>query len=102
MSLNLAILKLGNEPDSTVPNSILRKVHVDREIGLTLFAFNRPLVIRLGYTNYPAKYEVLAQVLTYFNTHRADLEIDWIDLNDPERIVMNLKGELTQKTDKEV
>jgi len=98
----LAILKLGNEHDSTVPNSILRKVHVDREIGLTLFAFNRPLVIRLGYTNYPAKYEVLAQVLTYFNTHRADLEIDWIDLNDPERIVMNLKGELTQKTDKEV
>lgn len=98
----LAILKLGNEPDSIVPNSILRKVHVDREIGLTLFAFNRPLVIRLGYTNYPAKYEVLAQVLTYFNTHRADLEIDWIDLNDPERIVMNLKGELTQKTDKEV
>jgi len=98
----LTILKLGNEPDSIVPNSILRKVHVDREIGLTLFAFNQPLVIRLGYTNYPAKYEVLAQVLAYFNTNQADLEIDWIDLNDPERIVMNLKGELTQKTDKEV
>ena len=98
----LAVLQLGNEHGSVVPNSILRKVHVDREIGLTLFAFNRPLVIRLGHTNYPAKYKVLAQVLSYFNTHQADLEIDWIDLNDPERIVMNLKGELTQKTDKEV
>ncbi len=98
----LAVLKLGNEPGSIVPNNVLRKVHVDREIGLSLFAFNRPLVIRLGYANYSAKYEALAQVLTYFNTHQADLEIDWIDLNDPERVVMNLKGELTRKTDKEV
>lgn len=98
----LAVLKLGSEPGSIVPNSILRKVHVDREIGLTLVAFNQPLVIRLGYENYPAKYEVLTQVLTYFSTRQADLEIDWIDLNDPERIVMNLKGESTQKTDKEV
>jgi cell division protein FtsQ len=98
----LSVLRLGNKPDSVIPNPVLRELHVDREIGLTLVAFDQPLVIRMGYTSYPAKYKVLSQVLTYLNKHPAALQVGWIDLNNPERIVLNVKGEFTQKTEKEI
>ncbi len=98
----MAILKLGREPGSVIPNAALHKVIVDPEIGVTLAAFDQPLIIHLGKQNFPVKYEALTQVLTHFNSQNAALDIGWIDLNDPERIVMDLKGELTQKRDKEV
>ncbi len=91
----LAVLRLGGEPGSVIPNRYLKTVNVDREIGLTLVAFDQPLMIRLGYRDYSAKYEVLTRLLTHFNARRTTETIDWIDLNDPQRIVMNLKGELT-------
>lgn len=98
----LAVLRLGGEPGSVIPNRFLKALHVDREIGLTLVAFNQPLVVRLGYRDYPAKYEVLTRLLNHFNARQTTKTIDWIDLNDPQRIVMNLKVELIQKKDKEV
>lgn len=98
----MAVLHLGGESGSVIPNRYLKAVHVDREIGLTLVAFDQPLVIRLGHQDYPAKFEVLTRLMAHFNARRATETIDWIDLNDPERVVMNLKGELTQKKEKEV
>jgi cell division protein FtsQ len=98
----LSVLQLGSQPNSVIPNPMLRELHVDREIGLTLFAFDQSLAIRMGYASYPAKYKVLAQVLTYLNDNPETLNADWIDLNNPERIVLNVKDELTQKTGKEI
>jgi cell division protein FtsQ len=98
----LSVLKLGSDPDSVIPNPMLRELHVDREMGLTLVAFDQSLAIRMGYASYPAKYKVLAQVLTYLNNQPAPLKVDRIDLNDPERIVLNVRGELAQKTEKEI
>ncbi|RTZ96585.1 MAG: hypothetical protein DSY90_10105 [Deltaproteobacteria bacterium] len=98
----LSVLRMGNQPNSVIPNPILRELHVDREMGLTLVAFNAPLVIRMGYSGYRAKYKVLSQVLTYLDSHPGALNVDWIDLNNPERIVMNVKGALPQKSAKEI
>ena len=98
----LSVLKLGSDPHSIIPNPMLRELHVDREMGLTLVAFDQALAIQIGYTGYPAKYKVLAQVLTYLDNQPAALKVDRIDLNNPERIVLNVRDELVQKTEKEI
>ncbi len=98
----LSVLRLGSDPHSIIPNPMLRELHVDREMGLTLVAFDQALAIRIGYAGYPAKYKVLAQVLTYLDNQAEALKVDRIDLDNPERIVLNVKGEVVQKTEKEI
>lgn len=98
----LAVLRLGDEPDSVIPNCFLKSVHVDREVGLTLVAFQKPLVIRLGYRDYPAKFDILNRLLTHFDHQITSDSIEWIDLKDPRRVVLNRKGERARGKEKEV
>ena len=83
------VLALGRSPDSPLPNSQLKHVAVDADMGLSLLAFDRNLVIRLGYGDYPLKYRRLAQVINYTTQNEMVPGIEWIDLNDTERIVVN-------------
>jgi cell division protein FtsQ len=83
------VLALGRSPDSPLPNSQLKHVAVDTDMGLSLLAFDRNLVIRLGYGDYPLKYRRLAQVINYTTQNETVTGIEWIDLNDTERIVVN-------------
>ena len=84
-----AVLTLGRSPDSPLPNNQLKHVAVDTDMGLSLLAFDRNLVIRLGYDDYPLKYRRLAQVIDYLTLNESVPGIEWIDLNDTERIVVN-------------
>ncbi len=98
----LAVLRLGEQPGSAIPNRILKSVHVDREVGLTLVAFKKPLVIRLGYRDYPAKYDVLNRLLAHFDYQVTSEAIAWIDLKDPNKVVLNRKGERALEKEKEI
>ena len=84
-----AVLALGRSHDSPLPNSHLKHVAVDADMGLSLLAYDRNLVIRLGYDDYQLKYRRLAQVIDYLTLNETVPGIEWIDLNDTERIVVN-------------
>lgn len=84
------VLQLGQTSGSILPNQRIKKIQVDREIGLTLYAaFNRVKEINLGFDDYADKYHVLANLLAYFKSHHSLPDFDRIDLNNLNRVVVN-------------
>ncbi len=99
----MEVLRLGLESDSILPNRRIRKIRVDRQTGLTLYAFDRARVIKLGYHDYPDKYERLESVLFYLKKKKCFPDFNSIDLNHLDRIVVNLvKDESSAGDHKEV
>ncbi len=89
MEAVIQVLALGRKEGSVLPNRELHAIQVDRELGLTLVAFDAPKSIRLGYDDYPAKYHLLADLLAFFKTQTAAIDFDRIDLNDVSRVIVN-------------
>lgn len=85
----MTVLTLGRQGNSVLPNKILKSIRVDREIGLTLLAFGENKQIKLGYDDYPGKYENLKNILYHLRARSAFPGFRTIDLNDLNRVVVN-------------
>ena len=83
------ILELGQKPESVIPNRLIKRIHVDREIGLTVYAFDRIKAIKIGYDDYPGKYAKLKNVLLFLKKRDGFSHLESIDLNNLNRIVIN-------------
>jgi cell division protein FtsQ len=88
MAAVMQILNLGRRADSAVPNHKIRRIKVDRALGLTLYAFKRTKMIHLGYDDYPEKYRMLATILAQARRNRLVPDFTHIDLQDINRIVI--------------
>ena len=86
----MEVLRLGREPDSILPNTGIRKIRVNGQMGLTLYTFDQERVIKLGYNDYTNKYARLENVLFYLKTKKCFPDFNSIDLNHLDRIVVNL------------
>lgn len=94
----MRLLQLGKRPGSILPNKFIRTIRVDREMGVTLqlakcpgikgLSTNRIRAVKLGYNNYPDKYERLREILFYLGKQNI-VNIDSIDLNNLNRIVVS-------------
>ena len=98
----MQILTLGKEARSILPNQKIRHIWVDRQIGITLEAFNQMKTIVLGYHNYPLKYIILKNIMAYRNRGRGFPDFNRIDLNNLNRIVVNPVNETPSGDHKEV
>ena len=85
----MQVLRLGAQKGSILPNHNIRRIRVDRQIGLTIFAFDRIKKINLGYSDYVGKYHMLANLFSYLKRQRSISDIDRIDLNNLNRVVVN-------------
>jgi cell division protein FtsQ len=83
------VLHLGGESNSAVPTRQLQAIRVDRELGLTLVAFDAAKAIRLGYDDYAFKYRLLADLMAFFRNQTVVADFDRIDLNDINRVIVN-------------
>lgn len=81
------ILELGRRPDAPLPLAMIKRIEVDREIGLTVSAFDGPKTIRLGYGDYGVKIDRLERLIGYLKASGRFDEFAAIDLNSPERAV---------------
>ena len=88
----MQVLILGKQSRSILPNRKIKKIRVDREIGITLEAFKHIKTIVLGYHDYPLKYAMLKNILRYRKQKRNFPDFDRIDLNNVNRIVVNPVG----------
>lgn len=90
MQAVVAVLKLGQDSASVVPTREIRRINVDRQLGITLVAFDSGIPIMLGFDNYTAKYMVLKQIMVMLknNAVRDIKEIGAVDLNDMDRVVV--------------
>ena len=85
----MEVLRLGEQPDSIIPNRYIREILIDRDLGITLYAFDKIRAIKLGFDNYSAKYERLKDIFKFIENERMFSKIDSIDMNDIDRIVVN-------------
>ena len=85
----MQVLKLGRQQGSILPNRTIRQILVDRQIGLTLYAFDRVKTINLGYDDYDGKYNMLESLFSYLKRQRSVSDFDRIDLNNLDRVVVN-------------
>ncbi|MBN1930064.1 MAG: FtsQ-type POTRA domain-containing protein [Desulfobacterales bacterium] len=83
------ILKLGQKPESIVSIDSIKRIDVDREIGITIYAFEHSKAIKLGYNDYPSKFKQLKNVLFYLKKRSDFSDFDSIDLNNLNRVVIN-------------
>ena len=85
----MKVLRLGRQQGSILPNHSIRQIRVDRQIGLTLYAFDRIKTINLGYDDYDGKYHLLARLFSYLKRQQGVSDFDHIDLNNLNRVVVN-------------
>lgn len=85
----MTVLTLGRQGNSVLPNKLIQSIRVDREIGLTLLAFGENKQIKLGFDDYPGKYENLKNILVHLRARSAFPDFRTIDLNDLNRVVVN-------------
>ena len=99
----MKILGLGQKPESVLPYSLIKKIHVDREMGLSIYAFDNIREIKIGYNNYQDKYAMLKDVLFYLEKNGGFSRLESIDLNNLNRIVVSpVKIESAARDHKEV
>lgn len=84
----MSVLHLGAQTDSVLPNRLIRKIHVDREIGLTLQAFAQAKTIEIGYHHYPLKYSRFKNILFHLKNQHQMKDFESIDLKNENRIVV--------------
>jgi cell division protein FtsQ len=89
------VLELGRTPQSVLPNSSIVQINIDREIGLTVYAFNK--TIKLGYNNYPEKYERLEKVFYHAKNGELFSDFETVDLNNLSRIVIRPLADPAEK-----
>lgn len=81
-------LHLGQDAHGVLPNRHVQRIHVDRDLGLTLYAFDETKVVKLGFRNFQEKLRRLETLL-----YRLDQQQDWtgfdaIDLVNLNRVVV--------------
>jgi len=85
----MRVLQLGGKKGSILPNRVVKQIQVDRQIGLSVHAFDRSKTINLGYSDYADKYQMLSNLFSYLKHQRSISDFDRIDLNNLERVVVN-------------
>jgi cell division protein FtsQ len=83
------VLELGQKCKSVLPYKSIKKVQVDREMGLTIYAFDRIKEIKIGYNDYANKYDRLKNILAHLKKRRGFSHLESIDLNNLNRIVVH-------------
>lgn len=85
----MRVLQLGGKKGSILPNRAVKKIDVDRQIGLTIHAFDLGKTINLGFSDYVSKYHMLSRLFSYLRRNRSISDFERIDLNNLKRIVVN-------------
>jgi len=85
----MEVLGLGRNPTGIVPNATISAIAVDRELGLTLHAGDQDRRIKLGYADYPAKFQKLKTVMGFMENRPELAGAQSIDLLNINRVVIH-------------
>ena len=86
----LDALKLWGGSNYLMHGMTIKRIDVDRDIGLTLYMseHGRTVMFDIGYDDYPDKYGNFKNVLSYLNNINRFADVDLIDLKSSNRIVI--------------
>lgn len=83
----MAVLRTLEMYRNVFPGQAVEEVHVDREMGLTLRARGPVATIRLGYGEYPRKFQRIGRIMTHLQINDSIAGIKSLDAHNPDRIV---------------
>jgi cell division protein FtsQ len=99
MEAVLQVLALGGQSGSVLSTQSIRSIRVDRELGITVQAYDEGKSIRLGYDDFASKFRLLADLLTFLKSQPGLTDFDRIDLTDANRVIVNpAKADLPVRT----
>jgi cell division protein FtsQ len=98
----MQVLLMGKQVRGMLSNRQIKHILVDREIGITLKVFKRMKTVVLGYHNYPLKFRMFTNIMTYGKQRRSFPDFNRIDLNNVNRIVVNPVNQIPSGDHKEV
>jgi len=84
----MKVLRLTRLDGSILPLSLIKRIHVDQDMGLTLFMRNGNTKIRLGFGHYRAKFNRLRDVFYYLKQGDRTLYPRFVDVEDVDRVVV--------------
>jgi cell division protein FtsQ len=87
----IRVLCLDLRENDLVSERAIKKILVDRELGLTLMTAHRRTAIKLGFDEFPVKYQMLQKIFEFLDQGRL---LNWreaatIDLKNLNRVVLN-------------
>ena len=86
----LTLLELAVETDGPLSLAGIRRIQVDREIGITVFSGENARAIKLGFGRYRQKFAALEKLMARFKKGNRLENFTAIDLFDIDRIVVTL------------
>lgn len=90
----MSILNLGQKGSRLFADRPIKEVHIDPDLGLTLYPVNGKKAIKLGYRNFEEKLRFLETILNRFDQQQDWSGVDGIDLANLNRVVITpAKGE---------
>lgn len=90
MEAVVEVLKRSKSQNSVIAYNEIRKIHVDEVMGVTLFAWKEKRQIKMGFKQFEYKYKRLKQLLPHLRFNRKWRGFHTIDVNNPDRIVVQL------------
>ncbi|MFH0728955.1 MAG: FtsQ-type POTRA domain-containing protein [Pseudomonadota bacterium] len=85
----MSVLQLGQTEGGVLSSSRVRRIHVDQDLGLTLYAFDEKTIVKLGYRDFPEKLRRMETLLYRFEKQQDWTGFDSIDLVNPNRVVVS-------------
>lgn len=89
----LAVTQLSRLDGSILPLHSITAIHVDNEMGLTLYAFDNDTAIKLGFGNYQHKFNRFRDMVPYLRNQQGLLHVRCIDLKDTGRVIVKTEGD---------
>ncbi|MFH1075844.1 MAG: FtsQ-type POTRA domain-containing protein [Pseudomonadota bacterium] len=94
------IAKDSASEQSVLPLSSVTAIHLDKDTGLTLYAFSNDAMIDLGFEGYQEKLHRLKDVIDYITSTQGGMDsIEYINLRHTERVVVKTRAEEEQEAD---
>ncbi|MBF0117893.1 MAG: FtsQ-type POTRA domain-containing protein [Desulfobacterales bacterium] len=99
----MEILKICQKGPNILSTQMIKKINIDKDIGITIYAFEPTKTISLGYSNLLTKYDRLEQVVNFLKQIDKFEKVNFIDLKNYNRVVISPNPfELSTKAHKEV
>lgn len=88
------VLDRGRKDSAVLPYESIRKIKIDRELGLTVITGEYPAgKIHLGFGAFENKYRRLSKIFSYLDRRGATADFEEIDLRYQDRIVARPAGD---------
>jgi cell division septal protein FtsQ len=92
----IVLLDLLKQTEAPLNLANISEIHVDQERGFTLYANGLKSAVHLGPKNFPEKLQKFASIWPMLKQRGYQSQVDYINLDYPQRVLLSLKGSVEE------